>query len=206
MYLPRKGRRPPRGEDSVVSVLEGACRGLIPRRKLRGPSTDRAPGSRSGEWRCHIPGAATRTLGQATPAVWSSGPRWPGHKDIGPPRGRLDLEPRFNKGAFPQSPGAAQRTFSGKKENPAPYDRRDGRWPPFEGASEPGAACRSRGARQSRRHWPAGTRKPTSPAPTVFTRSIVPNRRVPAPRTIRSSGDQKTTISWRTARSAAVRS
>ena len=51
-----------------------------------------------------------------------------------------------------------------------------------------------------------GTRKPTSPALTVLTRSIVPKTRVPAPSTITSSGDQKTTISRRTARSAGVRS
>ena len=56
VYLPLKGRRPPRGEGSEVPVLEGACLGSSPRREFCRPSTFRAPGPRSGEVRCRFPG------------------------------------------------------------------------------------------------------------------------------------------------------
>ncbi len=72
VYLPLKGRRPPRGEDSEVPVLEGACLGLIPRREFRGPSTFRRPGRDPGKWRCHLPG---RRPGRSGDKPQSSGVR-----------------------------------------------------------------------------------------------------------------------------------
>ena len=66
----------------------------------------------------------------------------PGHKDIGAAESRLDLLRRFNSRSNRQSARAAQRIFSGTKDNLVPGDRPGSPLRPCRAASGPGGACR----------------------------------------------------------------
>jgi hypothetical protein len=77
VYLPMKGRRPPRGEDSEVPVLEGACLVYGPRRELFCPSTFRAPGPQSVKRVASFPGGGPDALA-IHPSGRSRCPRLPG--------------------------------------------------------------------------------------------------------------------------------
>ncbi len=163
MYFPWKGRRPPRGENSEVPVLEGLSR-VDPRGKiLWSLDTCRPPGPRS-EGGCWVPAAS----GPDVLAINSSGPGVEAHSSqairISAQRGvGLISKGDSTRGALPELPGAAQRIFSGKKENPAPYDPRDVRWRPFGGASEPAAAFRRLDFEPGPGAWPMG--RETRPGP-----------------------------------------
>ena len=79
VYLPLKGRRPPRGEDSGVPVLEGACLGLNPKRTFLPPSTFKAPGPQSGKWEFDFPWAASDALKIHSSGLERCLRRLPGH-------------------------------------------------------------------------------------------------------------------------------
>jgi hypothetical protein len=68
VYLPLKGRRPPRGEGSEVPVLEGACLGLVRGENSFVPRRSERPGRNPGKGVSSLAGGGPDAL-----AIHSSG-------------------------------------------------------------------------------------------------------------------------------------
>ena len=131
------GRRPGRSGDPIGSML------------TRGEQADQTRPLTAGRVAVETTGPTAGRTGRIVPERHpvigkSRGPALAGpyrisaHRRVG-----LTLNRDSTCGRFLNPQGAAQRTSSGTKENPAPYDRRSSRWPPSAGASEPDGACRT---------------------------------------------------------------
>jgi hypothetical protein len=129
---PRLSERPGRGPASITRVTARTLQ------RIESLEADTRHGS-------HSPVAGIRVEPRATTGLATGLDRdlcGPGHKDIGAAESRLDLLRRFNSRSNRSSARAAQRIFSGTKDNLVPGDRPGSPSTPCRAASGPGGACR----------------------------------------------------------------
>ena len=117
----------------------------------------------------------------------------------------LDPERRFMKTESLQLEGVEPRISSETRDYPGRSGPPDNRCLPFAGPSESVEVFHTAGLRirADQRSGDAKANEPGAGSPLAID---VPKMRVPKPRMIKSSGDQKTTISRRIARRAFERS